>query len=339
MEIGLYGNTHGLGSRKGSAFILKHTPCEEMDPVAIAQQAEINGFHSIWFPDHVCMPINSGSTHPSGERPYKSRHNMLDGAVMMGALATATSQIKLGTAVLIAPYRHPLSDARQLATVDVLSGGRLLFGVGSGWLQEEFSAIGGNFLKRNSQTEECLQIYKRAWTDAEVSFLGEHYQFENVSMDPKPVQKPYPPILFGGNTPMGARCAIRYCDGLFPLFFDIDFDPDLYRPLQEIVLKEADVIGRDVTEFRMIAAAWAHITDNHKSESSTLVTPTCTGTAEQILEHLRRFADAGYSLVVCMLMCTSGSVSELKEQIQRFGEEVIPQAKSIRPAGNWKSVD
>jgi hypothetical protein len=89
----------------------------------------------------------------------------------------------------------------------------------------------------------------------------------------------------------------------------------------------------------MIAAAWAHITDNHKSESSTLVTPTCTGTAEQILEHLRRFADAGYSLVVCMLMCPSGSVSELKEQIQRFGEEVIPQAKSIRPAGNWKSVD
>ena len=336
MEIGLYSNTHGLAARNGAAFYLNHTPFEEMRPVAVAQQAERNGFHSIWFPDHVCMPIDSGSNHPSGKRPYQPHHNFLDGAVVMGAVAAATSRIKLGTAVLIAPYRHPLSDARQLATVDLLSGGRLLFGVGCGWLREEFDAIGKDYALRNSVTEECLQIYKRAWTDAEVSFAGEHYRFENVSMDPKPAQTPHPPILFGGNTPMGARRAIRHCDGLFPLFFDLDFDANLYAPLQEIVRSEADTLGRDTAGFNMIAAAWARITDANDPQSSLSPHHTCTGTAEQILEHLEALANAGYSLVVCMMMCPSGSLSELEEQIQRFGEEVIPEARSFKPAGDWK---
>ena len=341
MEIGLYGNTHGQARPVGANFILIDTPFEEMRPVRTAQLAEKNGFHSIWFPDHVCMPIQSGSAHPqaSGERPYQPHHNMLDGAVVMGAVGACTTRIKLGSAVLIAPYRHPLSDARQFATIDLLTQGRVMLGVGCGWMREEFDALGHDYAARNAQTDECLEIYKRAWTDERVNFDGRFYRFEDLSMDPKPVQKPHPPIIFGGNTPVGARRAIRHCDGFFPLFLDTHCDFERYRPLQELIRREAETLGRDLTKFCMMAAAQARITDAADPLSRQSPRPTCTGTGEQILEDLRALAEAGYSMVVCFMMCPSGNLSELEEQIQRFGEEVIPAAKSIKQAGEWKQLD
>ena len=342
MEIGIYANTHGQGFRDETDMFLAHTPFEEMRPVLTAQLAEKNGFHSLWYPDHVCMPIDSGSAHTanvSGKRAYQPHHNMLDMAVVMGAVAVCTSRIKLGTSVLIAPYRHPLSDARQFATVDLLSQGRLMLGVGSGWMEEEFAACGQDYAVRNKQTNECLQIYKRSWTDERVSFDGEFYKFEGISMDPKPVQKPHPPIVFGGNTPAGARRAIRHCDGLYPLFLDTHVEAGRFAPLQELIRKEAEMLGRDTGEFMMLAAASARITDADDPQSKCNPRPTCTGTAEQILEDLQAMADAGFSMVVCMMMCPSGSLTEQHEQIQRFGEEVIPQAKGIVPQGEWKLVD
>jgi len=342
MEIGIYANTHGQGYRDDTDMFLSHTPFEEMRPVRTAQLAEKHGFHSVWYPDHVCMPIQSGSAHTanvSGKRAYQPHHNMLDMAVVMGAAAACTSRIKLGTSVLIAPYRHPLSDARQFATVDLLSQGRLMLGVGSGWMQEEFAACGQDYQVRNAQTDECLQIYKRSWTEEKVEFDGKYYKFEDVSMNPKPVQKPHPPIVFGGNTPAGARRAIRHCDGLYPLFLDTHCEPDRFQPLQELIRSEADTLGRDLTQFRMMAAASARITDASDPQSQESPRPTCTGTGEQILEHLQALADAGFSMIVCMMMCPSGSLAEQEEQIQRFGEEVIPQAKGIAPKGEWKLVD
>ena len=114
---------------------------------------------------------------------------MLDAAVVMGAVAASTSEIKLGTSVLVAPYRHPLSDARQFATVDVLAAGRLLFGVGAGWMAEEFEALGIEFAERGKRTVECIEIYKRCWSDDFVSFDGDYYSFNDISMDPKPLQE------------------------------------------------------------------------------------------------------------------------------------------------------
>ena len=114
MEIGIYANTHGQGYRDETDMYLAHTPVSEMRPVRTAQLAEQHGFHSIWYPDHVCMPIQSGSAHTanvSGQRAYQPNHNMLDMAVVMGAVAACTNRIKLGTSVLIAPYRHPAGAA------------------------------------------------------------------------------------------------------------------------------------------------------------------------------------------------------------------------------------
>ena len=259
MEVGLYGNTHGQSYRDDVNMFLHHTPVEQMDPIQVAVTAERAGIHSIWYPDHVCMPYDSESFHTanvSGQRAYQRRHNMLDAAVVMGAVAVQTTTLKLGTSVLIAPYRHPLSDARQFMTVDQLSNGRLMLGVGVGWMVEEFEAVGIDFEERNRRTEECIQIYKASWTGDLATFEGNYYSFRNVSQDPKPAQQsPHPPIVFGGNTIRGARRAARFCDGLYPLFLDTYTEAGRYAPLQDEVRRELEAQGRSPSDFLMQCAA------------------------------------------------------------------------------------
>lgn len=341
MEIGMYASTHGVGLRDEQNFYGQSIPGTEMRPAEAAQRAERSGFHSMWFPDHVCMPRQSTSAHVanvSGRRAYQPDHNLLDAAVTMGAVAQATSRLKLGTTVLIAPYRGPLNDARQFATVDVLSNGRLILGVGAGWMKEEFDALGLPYEDRGAMTEECIEIYKRSWMDEVVEFQGKFYHFRDLSMDPKPVQKPRPLIIFGGVSKAGARRAARLCDGFYPIFLDPYADPARFAPLQDEIRREAAGIRRDLSEFRMLGIASARITDAAQAEARRTPRRICSGTGEQILEDLQRFADAGYSLIVCFFDCPSGSVNELLEQIDRFGQEVIPPAKKIKPRGEWKPM-
>jgi probable F420-dependent oxidoreductase len=342
MRVGLYGHTHGIGYRDDTNQFLKSIPATLLRPVEVAQRAERAGFHSIWFPDHVCMPISSTSAHVANEsraRGYEPRHEILDGAVVMGAIATATSRLKLATSVLIAPYRHPLNDARQLATVDVLSGGRLLVGVGAGWLEEEFTALGLSFKERGAMTDECIEIYKRSWTDEVVSFSGRHYRFENLSMDPKPVQRPRPPIVYGGVSKAGFRRAASLCDGLFPLFLDPGADPFRAASLHDLVRREFDAQGRDPGDFLMLAGVSMRITDVSDPIVRCKPRPICTGTAQQVLEDLARFAAAGYSLVVALFDCPSHTMDELAEQIERAGRDLLPAAAGIAPQGGWKPLE
>jgi probable F420-dependent oxidoreductase len=337
MEIGLYGTTHGVGYRDDVNFFLKSVPAEKMQPVKIAQLSERAGFHSMWFGDHVCMPTASSSAHvanASGQRAYESRHNMLDIAVTMSAIAAGTTTLKLGPSVLIAPYRNPLSDARQFATVDLLSAGRLIFGVGAGWMKEEFDALGLPFKERGAMTNECIEIYKRAWTADSVEFHGRYYSFANLSMDPKPAQKPRPPIIFGGVVPGGARRAVRYCDGFYPIFLDTHADPGRYAELQDEIRREGERLRRDLSKFFMMAVASARITRPDDPQTRLKPRPILTGNGEQVLSDLQRFADAGYSLVV-IIFDAAGRVETLEEQIQRFGEEVIPGARNIKAKGGW----
>ena len=342
MKIGLYAHTHGVSYRDAENKFVKSLPGTAMRPVEVAQRAERGGFHSMWFADHVCMPLSSTSGHVVNEsrtRGYEARHVMLDAAVTMGAVAAATSRLRLGTSVLIAPYRTPLSDARQLATIDVLSAGRLIVGVGAGWLAEEFAALGIPFAERPTRTDEAIEIYKRAWCDDVVSFSGRHHRFADISMDPKPVQKPRPPIVYGGVTRAGARRAARLCDGFYPLLLDPGADPFRYAALQDDVRRVLDAERRDPATFFMLAATSMRITDASDPLARRKARPICTGTAEQVLDDLSRFARAGYSLVVCAFDCPSHSVDELCDQIERAGSEVIEHAAGLDAAGGWKEFE
>jgi probable F420-dependent oxidoreductase len=339
MQLALYAHTHGLGYRDGENNLTRSVPAALLEPTIVAQDAESAGFHSMWFPDHVCMPLETASAHvanTTGKRSYSSHHEMLDAAVVMGAVSTATTTLKLGTSVLVSPYRGPLNDARQFTTVDVLSGGRLILGVGAGWMAEEFEALGLDHRQRGQRTVESIEVYKRAWTQRDVHFEGEHYQFHNISMDPKPIQKPHPPIIYGGVSRLGAIRAARHCDGFYPLFLDPFAEPFRYAELQDVIRAELAAIDRDPTTFTMMGAATFHLTTAASAIGANGQRMVCSGSTDQIIEDLERFAAAGYSLIVAKVICPSGEVGELRETIAQFGQDIIVTAHELEPAGGWK---
>jgi probable F420-dependent oxidoreductase len=330
MKLGLFAATHGIGATVDGQWDLQPAP---LHPVEDAQVAERAGFDSMWFSDHVAVPLSFTSRHDTadprdGRSCYPQRPAMLDGVTTMAAVAAATSTIRVASSVLIAPYRHPLSDARQLMTVDHLSGGRLIVGVGAGWLREEFEALGRSYDDRVGVTEECLQIYRRAWTEPVVEFRGRHFDVPPVSVDPKPVTPP--PIVFGGASKLTVRLAVRTCDGYFPTFVDADATPERYGALHDEARRAAEAIDRDPSTFAMVAVVSARLDDGDGPSRRC-----CTGRPDQVLADLERFAAAGYASVVLHLDCPSGTRSELHEQIERFGAEVLATADDLRPAGGW----
>ena len=359
MRFGVLLNTHGVGTRDDHDWWLQPMPTDQMRPVECAQIAERLGFDAVTLGDHVGFPqISPTSTSPvhvdglsdpterhrgqdqgdvgSSKRHYPPRPNLLDGAVVMGAIAANTTRIKMGPGVLIAPYRHPLSDARQFATIDFLSNGRLLMGAGAGWMREEFQALGHDPDERLAMLEECLQIYKRAWVDPLVTFHGRFYDFENVTIDPKPVQKPHPPIVIGANTNAGARLVARYANGLYPILKQPFIDPHHYARQQDEIRRECEKIERDPSELIMIANVSGRISDAQEEEATRSPRRNLGGTAEQILSDVQRFADAGYSMMILSADCPSRTLEEWKDQIERFGAEVLPEALKIKPAGEWR---
>lgn len=332
MDIGLTMSTHGLLTRDERDFFLQKLDPGEMQPVELARLAEGLGYHSVWFSDHIVMGRDLEAEHTanvSGKRAYPERPAMLDVVATMGALCAATERIRMAPSVLIAPYRHPVTVAHQFATIDVLSGGRLIMGAGSGWDPQEFAAVGADYERRGAVTEECIEIWKHAWTSDWLDFRGRFYEVRDVSLEPKPVQKPHPPIVFGAVTEAGARRAARTSDGLYPMFLDAYADPARYDHLREAVLREAERIGRDVSGFRLYAFASGLVTDPHDELARREPRMTLTGSAEQVISDLERFAAHGYSHVTMHFHVRSGTISELFEIVERFAEEVLPAAGEI----------
>lgn len=322
--------THGLLYRDEHDAYLP-APDRHVNVVEVAQLAEALGYHSVWFSDHVLMTRSSDSGHPanwSGKRAYPSDAYMLDALVAMGAVAAATSTLRFAPSVLISPYRHPLSDARQLMTADVMSNGRLIVGVGAGWMKEEFDALGLDFDSRGRMLEECVEIYLKSWRDEYVDFEGEFYRFHDVSMNPKPIQQP-PPLIFGAASRVGARRMARHGDGMYLLF--LDPYPDVRRNdnLMRMVEEEAERVGRGYDEFEFSTMSSALPTDASDPYAKAEHRRTLTGTPEQVLTDLQAFADAGYSRCVVHLEVRSGTYSEYLELVDKMGREVLPEAKRI----------
>lgn len=182
----------------------------------LAVRAEALGYESVFVPDHVVVPVTFGSRYPGtpdGRFPYPPDTGLYDPLVLLATVAEATSTIRLGTAVYLLALRHPLVTGRNVATLDVLSGGRVLLGVGVGWLAEEFHTLGIDPRSRFSRAEEAAQVLRRLWTESRPSFTGRHFSFEPVHFEPKPLSAPHPPILFGGDSDAALRRALRFGDG------------------------------------------------------------------------------------------------------------------------------
>jgi alkanesulfonate monooxygenase SsuD/methylene tetrahydromethanopterin reductase-like flavin-dependent oxidoreductase (luciferase family) len=199
---------------------------------------------------------------------------------------------------------------------------------GSGWDPQEFAAVGADFEHRGAVTEECIEIWKHAWTEPWLDWHGRFYEISDVSLEPKPVQRPHPPIVFGAVTEAGARRAARTSNGLYPMFLDSYADPGRFDRLREVVLREGERVERDLSEFRLYAFASGLVTDPIGNGRRR----TLTGSAGQVLGDLQRFADHGYSHVTMHFEVPSGTIEELFETVERFAAEVLPEATAIETA-------
>ena len=189
------------------------------DYIRVAQKAEELGYHSLWLGDHIVIPEKIEAAYPysaDGAAGFPRRAPFPDPFVLLGGLALATSRILLGTSVIVIPYRNPLAVAKAVTTVDLLSHGRFQFGVGVGWLKEEFDALGEDFARRAGQTREYLHIMKAVWQAEPASFSGEFLTFSDIHNVPLPVQKPHPPIIFGGESLPALKRVADLGDGWQP---------------------------------------------------------------------------------------------------------------------------
>jgi probable F420-dependent oxidoreductase len=182
----------------------------------LARALEDRGFDSLFLPEHTHIPASRKSPFPGGGELPKRYSHTHDPFVALAFAAAATKKLKLGTGILLVPQHEPIVTAKAIASLDQLSGGRFIFGIGGGWNVEEMENHGATYPTRFKQMREHVLAMKELWTKEEASFDGEFVKFDRVWSWPKPAQQPHPPIILGGETDHTLRRVIEYCDGWFP---------------------------------------------------------------------------------------------------------------------------
>src|ERR1700722_1440196 len=172
-----------------------------------AERAEDLGFHALFMSDHIVIPPKIESDYPYNEAGFDEPMETLELITTLAYVAAITRKIELMTAVLVAPYRNPVLTAKMLANVDILSGGRLIVGLGVGWMEEEFRALNVPFENRGRLVDEYVKVFRELWSSDTPQFSGDFVEFENVSLLPKPSQRRGPPIWVGGESPPALRRA------------------------------------------------------------------------------------------------------------------------------------
>jgi probable F420-dependent oxidoreductase len=185
-------------------------------PTELAKALEDRGFESLWLPEHSHIPLTRTSPFPQGGDLPKKYYDVMDPFVVLGAAAAVTTRLKIATGICLVPQRDPIQTAKSVATVDQISKGRFLFGVGAGWNADEMADHGTDFKSRNKVMRERIEAMRAIWTKTKPEYSGEFVKFGPMMTWPKPVQKPHPPVLVGGGLPYGARRALAYGDGWMP---------------------------------------------------------------------------------------------------------------------------
>jgi len=187
-----------------------------MGPAELAVALEERGFDIVWAPEHSHIPASRKSRFILGSELPKRYYDVMDPFVTLTAAALATRTLKVGTGVCLVAQRDPIQTAKLVASIDQVSGGRFVFGVGNGWNEDEMENHGTTFATRHKRVRENIEAMKEIWTKSAAEYHGEFVNFDPMMAWPKPVQKPYPSILVGGAFPYSARRAIRYGDGWMP---------------------------------------------------------------------------------------------------------------------------
>jgi probable F420-dependent oxidoreductase len=244
-----------------------------MGPAELGRALEERGFESLWAPEHSHIPLSRQSPFPSGGDLPKKYYDVMDPFVTLAAAAAATTRLKVATGICLVVQRDPIQTAKAVASLDQVSGGRFLFGVGAGWNAEEMADHGTDFKSRFEVMRERVEAMRAIWTRSKPEFHGRFVDFSPMMTWPKPVQKPHPPVIVGGAYPYGARRAIAYGDGWMP---------HARRPAY------GDVLGL-LPEFAKLATA--------AGRDPAGLPITIFGVAED-LDLIKRYRDAGVARLV-----------------------------------------
>ena len=310
---------------------------------AIARRAEELDYNYIAMGDHIVIPGDVESPYPYAQggqspglssgwlpryRPEGRFQYCLEQLSVLAYIAGQTSKIRLLTSVTILPHRRPVVAAKTLATIDVLSNGRLTVGSGAGWMREEFEAIGtAPFDERGAVTDEYIRAFKELWTSENPTFEGQYCRFSNITFLPKPVQKPHPPIWMGGESPPAMRRAARLANGWLPIGNNPRFPlltPEQYAEAVGRLRGYVEEYGRDPAEIYLAFGASRY----DEREASTLPDGQrrpFTGNAEQIAEDIRKFNEVGVRYLQLNLL--GGSLEETLERVDYFARVVRPLAE------------
>ena len=288
----------------------------------VAQRAEALGYDHVWVSDHIILPKKVDSFYPyaeDGVATFKPDEAYYEPLAALNFIAGCTQRVRLGTHVLIIPYRNPVLTAKILSTLDVLSGGRVILGAGVGWMEEEFQAMGLDTYKdRGAVTDEYLQVYKELWTKEDASFDGKYYQISDTGFEPKPVQKPHPPVWIGGHSGPAVRRAAKYGDGWMP----IGLRPPAILEPEELAGKIARLRKLTVEAGRAEdAVALTFSTGVVFNDAAGSSRAWMQGNPDQIASDLRQYQDLGVSNFIVNFQ--GGTVPELQENMERFSREVI----------------
>lgn len=272
----------------------------------MAQTAEQCGFYSVWAPEHVVLIDKYASTYPyakDGKLPMPSTFEFLDPYATLVFTAAHSKKLRLGTGISLLPERNPVVTAKLIASLDKLSGGRFDFGVGIGWLAEEFAAVGVPWERRAERTREYLKAMKLLWTEDEPEFKGEFCSFPKVRLYPKPVQKPHPPIIFGGESTSALKRVAEIGDGWFGLNLTVaDAQTKIAR-----IKQYAAAAGRGQVQFSFTVSAGVGI--------------------DLDLDTIKRYRDAGAEQLI--VGGIPNDPEGIKREIERLGEKFVAPATNL----------
>ena len=275
---------------------------------SLATMAEEMGFDSIWVSEHV---FNAGPVHQRlGGRPY------YDPLAILSYVAAITTRIGLGTSVLVLPYHNPIRLAKTAATLDVMSGGRLILGVGVGALEQELNALGARLAERGAIVDEAIAIMKELWTQEDPTYQGRYHSFSGMKFSPKPIQKPHIPLLVGGNSPGAIRRAARHGNGWHPTALP---PAELTRKI-EYLREQAEATGRDLSEVPVSIRLDMDIPRGTRGEPAGQSRSSVA--AKNILHSAQAFKTLGVDRIV--VSPNTGDTNAIESAMEMLAHHVIP---------------
>jgi probable F420-dependent oxidoreductase len=297
--------------------------------LAMAKRGEELGFAYLAIPDHIVIPRAIDSPYPYNQARKMvgaSDGDCMEQLTVMAYLAAITSKARLLTSVMVVPHRNPVHTAKILATIDVLSNGRVNVGCGAGWMEEEFKAIGvPPFAERGKVTDEYLQVFKELWTAENPKFQGNYASFANISFLPKPKQKPHPPLWIGGESPAALRRAARFGDAWYPIGSNPEFPLNTIERYRAGVAKlheQARNIGRDPKTITL--AFWANwYKEDNRTTTDDGNRHLFTGGDQEVVEDIRAMKALGVQHLLFNFQ--RATLADSLAAMERFASKVLTQ--------------